>query len=167
MNTSTHIKTPILSRIVTKPTKWQVHPAKAQSSMGGSSYPRGARTGSFTELLSSGANRSNYPSRLTGSFVRLLGWDIMWHYGRLFWARLGEVMFLYWSKFYSIMTLIVKMQLTVYANPLKVLSANRQSIKRNRYYIKDWVPLVSFRVITGVERCLIIASSLLTSWSKQ
>ena len=91
MNTSTHIKTPVLSCIVTKPTKWQVHPAKAQSSMGGSSYPRGARTGSFTELLSGGANRSNYPSRLTGSFVRLLGWDIMWHYGRLFWANTDSV----------------------------------------------------------------------------
>ena len=93
LNTSTHIKTPILSRIVTKPTKWQVHPAKAQSSMGGSSYPREARTGSFTELLShyGGANRSNYPPRLTGSFVRLLGWDIMWHYGRLFWANTDSV----------------------------------------------------------------------------
>ena len=87
MNSSTHIKTPILSRIVTKPTKWQVHPAKVQGSMGGSSYPRGAWTRSFTEFLSGGANRSNYPPRLTGSFVRLLSWDIMWHYGRLFWAN--------------------------------------------------------------------------------
>ena len=38
MNISTHIKTlKILSRIVTKPTKWQVHPAKTQRSMGGCS----------------------------------------------------------------------------------------------------------------------------------
>ena len=107
-NTSTHIKTPILSRIMTKPTKWQVHPAWADPAI-----PRGGILGPSLNCSAIVAGLTNVtippdwlgPS-LDCSVVTLC--DIMVGYSEWILTR-WTVMFLYRSpRFYSVMTLIVK-----------------------------------------------------------
>ena len=97
LNTSAHIKRPIMSRIVTKPTELQVLPAIAVE---------------LTDLS----------LRLTGPFVRLLGSDILVGFLSEYWPGERSCFFLYWSpRLYSIITLIVRKS----SHSFKTINGNR------------------------------------------